>query len=628
VTCLLAGTALHTLAQEAAPVAIEWRNAGNLSLDRGLNGVASGTITRVWYSADGTKLYALGVGGRVFETSDFEQWTISTAQVPAPAVDGFSRSKPEAALRVRRSLRERAYAAGRFVYRSDDDGLNWTNLTSVRGESILGDGITDIAASPVEADEVTVATQNGIWRSIDAGLSWVSLNDGLPNFPAARILSLPNGSRGMRIAVDGSAFEWQPGERKAWRALQADEFLLAETQRNARLSQQLGFRITASAAIGDVIYAGSFDGRLLASSDRGASWRPFKIQETGAITRIVADPQDPRIAVASAGTRPAELNQQNRAAHVLRTVNGGGFWDDLTDNLPDVPVSGVTFERASGALYAATARGVFFTSADLNGLGPATPWRRISPDSWGSAPASDVLLGSGGHQLYASVEGLGVFAASAPHRRGSPRLVNAADFSTRAAAPGSLLTLIGGGEVNGAQVGASNAPVLASTQERSEIHVPFDVQGSSLSLALQPRAGGAPMRFSLPLEAASPAVFVDRDGTPMVLDGETGVLLDSLSPARSGSRVQILMTGLGRVRPEWPAGVAAPADGPPSVVARVRAWIDGNPVEVTRSVLAPGYIGFYLVEIELPKIVNYGPAELYLDADGRESNRVRIFIEP
>jgi len=106
------------------------------------------------------------------------------------------------------------------------------------------------------------------------------------------------------------------------------------------------------------------------------------------------------------------------------------------------------------------------------------------------------------------------------------------------------------------------------------------------------------------------------------------VMLDAMSPARSGNRIQILGSGLGRVRPEWPAGVAAPMDAPPSVVARVRAWLDRTPVEVTRAVLAPGYVGFYLIEIELPSIVNYGPAELYIEADGRESNRVRVFIEP
>ena len=114
----------------------------------------------------------------------------------------------------------------------------------------------------------------------------------------------------------------------------------------------------------------------------------------------------------------------------------------------------------------------------------------------------------------------------------------------------------------------------------------------------------------------------------MVLDAESGVMLDALSPAKSGNRIQILAAGMGKVRPEWPAGVAAPLEAPPAVVARVRAWLDRNPVEVTRAVLAPGYVGFYLIEIELPKIVNYGPAELYIEADGRESNRVRLYIEP
>jgi uncharacterized protein (TIGR03437 family) len=72
----------------------------------------------------------------------------------------------------------------------------------------------------------------------------------------------------------------------------------------------------------------------------------------------------------------------------------------------------------------------------------------------------------------------------------------------------------------------------------------------------------------------------------------------------------------------------APLENPPQVVAGVRAWLDRVPVEVMRAVLAPGYVGFYLVEIEIPKIVNYGPAELFLEAAGQSSNRVRVYIEP
>ncbi|MBZ5605321.1 MAG: hypothetical protein LAO79_23730, partial [Acidobacteriia bacterium] len=62
-------------------------------------------------------------------------------------------------------------------------------------------------------------------------------------------------------------------------------------------------------------------------------------------------------------------------------------------------------------------------------------------------------------------------------------------------------------------------------------------------------------------------------------------------------------------------------------VAPVRAYLDSQPVEVTRAVLAP-YVGFYMVELEVPKIVNSGPAELYLEVGGQSSNRVRVYIEP
>jgi uncharacterized protein (TIGR03437 family) len=113
----------------------------------------------------------------------------------------------------------------------------------------------------------------------------------------------------------------------------------------------------------------------------------------------------------------------------------------------------------------------------------------------------------------------------------------------------------------------------------------------------------------------------------MLLDADSGVMLDAMNPAHSRSRVQILATGLGRVKPEWPTGLPAPTENPPQVVAKVTAYLDRVPVDVTRAVLSP-YVGFYLVEIEIPKIVNYGPAELYVQVDGQSSNPVRMYIQP
>jgi uncharacterized protein (TIGR03437 family) len=51
-------------------------------------------------------------------------------------------------------------------------------------------------------------------------------------------------------------------------------------------------------------------------------------------------------------------------------------------------------------------------------------------------------------------------------------------------------------------------------------------------------------------------------------------------------------------------------------------------VQVTRAALAPGYIGFYLIEVQLPAVVNAGTEEFYITADGQESNRVQVALEP
>jgi uncharacterized protein (TIGR03437 family) len=64
------------------------------------------------------------------------------------------------------------------------------------------------------------------------------------------------------------------------------------------------------------------------------------------------------------------------------------------------------------------------------------------------------------------------------------------------------------------------------------------------------------------------------------------------------------------------------------VVAGVRTYLDGNPVTTSGATLAPGYVGFYLVEVQLPLVSNYGTMELSLSVDGQESNRVQIVIVP
>ena len=605
------------LAAQTAPV--NWRRVGSASIEVGLASPATGPVATVWYSANGSRLFARTRSGVVLETSDFENWSPAPAAAeppdpPAPAVDRLP--EPGAKIAMTAAVPGRVYALGNQLYRSDDGGRSWSNLTGFHNQSVIGTPQRSVAVAPDDADQVTVANDFGVWRSMDGGLSWSGLNQFLPNLPGSRILALPADMHGTRILVPHmGAMELAPGA-EAWRPA-ADAQVQAEDQALRSASSALGARITAVAASRQTVYAGAADGRIWVSQDSGRSWTASpRSGANGPVERFFADPNEPRVALAAVG---------GTGVHVLRTTNSGAFWDDLTSNLPDVPAHGVTAERAAGAVYVATAQGVFFANADLENAGPATvTWSSIST-RLPAVPATDVRLDANGYQLYAALEGYGVYATAAPHRLHTLRLLNAADFSTRAAAPGSLISVMGG-RVSAANAGALSFPVLAASDTESQIQVPFEASPASFSLALQ--TGRGRFTLGLPVQAVSPAIFVNRDGSPMILDGDSGLMLDGLSAAHSGSRLQVLTTGLGRVRPDWPTGMPAPLENPPVVGASVKAYLDRVPVQVTRAALAPGYIGFYLIEIQLPAIVNAGPAELYVTADGQESNRVQVVLQP
>ncbi|MDQ2946153.1 MAG: hypothetical protein M3Y27_09475 [Acidobacteriota bacterium] len=609
-------------AQTAAP---DWRRIGNSALELALPSLATGSVDRVWYSLDGSSLFVRTPAGLIFESQDLEQWRIADSKnvVPPPAAnDSVGSGIPESHLKLQASVDGRhLYGYGNFAYKSEDAGQTWTNLTGYKGNSILGSSLLDLAVSPRDSDEIVAAAATGVWRSVDGGLSWSGLNQSLPNLPVRRLRATPAGTNGLRISlrVFGDAeFEWAPGEKTAWKPSRNND-AEREAALEQALSQSLKASITAVATAGANIYAGSTDGQLWASSDRGATWHAAPInpgeRANGAVESIFVDPKDPRIALAVYGSR--------RFVRVVRTMNGGQFWDDITANLPETAAHGIVADLASGAIYVATDAGVFFTRTNLASAGQATPWESIG-GNLPLAPARDVRLDAGANQLFAALDGYGVYAAIAPHRLRDVRVVNAADYSARPAAPGGLLSVLGT-RILSAQTPDFSIPVLAASDSASQIQVPFEARGNSLALTLEATSGR--LSFGMPLAPVSPAIFVDPDGTPLILDADSGILLDGSKPAHAKSRIQILATGLGRVSPDWLAGVPAPANDPPRVVAPVRVLVNGLPLEMRQASLAPGYPGYYLVEAILPELVNAGAADLYIEAGGQASNRVRLTIE-
>ncbi|MGP8243938.1 MAG: hypothetical protein ACLQVN_05405 [Bryobacteraceae bacterium] len=597
----------------------EWRKVGGASVALELAGPATGVIARVWYGPNGSTLYAETRAGKVFRSTDLETWSpvAPPAEPAAPSAAVVARL-PESGSRAISLPSDpgAAFALGQQLYRSDDGGRSWADLTGFKGSSVVGGGLHDVAVAGGLHDRIVVANDYGLWRSADGGLSWSGLNEGLPNLAVRRILSTPTGTAGTRVEVEGfGSLELTPGSA-VWHPVESAA-RNSPAVLNARYARQLQADVTTVEISGDTVYAGTSDGRISVSLDGGRTFpNPPQQNGNGRVERIWVDSAEPRVALAVVS---------GASSRVLRTTNSGGFWDALDGNLPAGAVHGVTADRAAGAVYVATDAGVFYGQADLeNASTNPLLWRKLTAQL-PAAPATDVRLDPAGVQLYIALDGYGVYAAAAPHRTRNPRIVNAADFSVRAAAPGSLLSVVGA-RVGSARGGEMNFPVLAASDDESQIQVPFEAVGPSVALALDTNRGLVTM--GLPVEAVSPAILLSREGAPAVFDADTEMPLDAGNPIHSQGRILIMATGLGRVQPNWPTGMPAPQLNPPAVAAPVTAYLDGAPVAVTRATLAPGYIGFYQIEVQMPAVVNAGASELWIGAGGTESNRIQIFIAP
>jgi uncharacterized protein (TIGR03437 family) len=581
-----------------------WSQVGGVSMNLGLAGPASGPVESVQFLAGGSRLQVQTKSGRVFETVDFEHWKLNTADAVATSPDKPAPgSNPAAGIQISTGG-ARVYSLTRDNIFSADDGSSWVNLTGFNGVSIIGADFSALAISPSNPMDIVAANGFGVWRSLDGGLSWHSLNDNLPNLDAQSLASQRNVilANPNNAVASISAGRWTPTND-----------ISRDAALRASVAAKYSIAATAAAQADSISYAGTADGHLFAIGDSG-SQRSFAPAGAAAISRIWVDPANPQTALAAGGTK------------LYRTTNGGLFWDDVTGALNGGTIHGITADSAAGVVYAATDAGLFSGQVSLTAADqvPAT-WHQVA-GNLPIAAALDARLNSDG-TLTVLLDGYGVWETVAPHRQQAPRIVNSADMSDRAAAPGSLISILGA-NVKQAASGANVFPVLGlPSDQSSQLQVPFEVTPGTIQLAVQ--SDGGVWMAPLNVKQAAPALFVDSDGAPMmVLDAASGLPIDAGTPVRGGTKIQVLATGLGRVTPEWPTGVPAPVDSPPSVVAPVTAFLGGTPIQVTRATLAPTFVGNYLVELEIPALVNRGASELRIVVNGEESNRAKLNLEP
>jgi len=228
-------------------------------------------------------------------------------------------------------------------------------------------------------------------------------------------------------------------------------------------------------------------------------------------------------------------------------------------------------------------------------------------------------------------------------------VVNAASFQTGGVVPGEIAAVFGKNltfltginttsavplptELLNVSVTVNNpaAPIFAvdnvNGQQQINFQVPWELASETSAHIAVTNSGAISPSVVVPVLAAQPGIFSYSSG------GETfGAILhanfqlaDAGHPAKPGETVLIYCTGLGAVS-------SAPADGEPgkgqATLTTPAVVIGGTNAVVTFSGLAPGLVGLYQLNVEIPAGLSEGMQPVMVSVGGASSNIVLLPVE-
>ncbi len=180
--------------------------------------------------------------------------------------------------------------------------------------------------------------------------------------------------------------------------------------------------------------------------------------------------------------------------------------------------------------------------------------------------------------------------------------------------------------------GAVAAPLLFVGPTQTNFQIPLGLSPVDMVPVQLSRPDGSTLLSNFRLTATAPGIFTllaNGQGQGAVLNQDNSLNFGT-RPAARGSVIQIFATGAGATNPPLLAGEPAPASGNPLVLTQVQpaVTIGGRPARVLFSGMAPGYVGLWQINAEVPMDVAPGPAvSLVITAGGVQSNTVTIAIQ-
>ncbi|HEX5716083.1 MAG TPA: hypothetical protein VF179_07990 [Thermoanaerobaculia bacterium] len=335
--------------------------------DRFLNSVALGIdpSSSAWF---------VGSSDGVYKSTDRgASWFPSTVGITASAVNDLIVDPHRPGVLY-------ATASNSSIYKSGDAGASWNLL---QGISL----VNALAVDPKTPSVLYAGTGRGLWRSQDAGATWVQVNAAEGNVVQLAVdpenpstMYLGKTLAGVRKSVDGG-LNWSPSGPDV-AGFSAHLLVIAPSDPQTLFTAGFPDGLFKSADGGatwveiggglpsqeintiavdprdaDVLYAAPSGGRIHKSTDGGATWFPSGNGLTfSSVEGIAVDPSD-----------SSRLYASNSGLGVFRSTNGGASWTRFDEGaIPGISVQDIVIDPVNPyLLYASTFGGGVLARADL-----------------------------------------------------------------------------------------------------------------------------------------------------------------------------------------------------------------------------------------------------------------------
>ncbi|HEU5021723.1 MAG TPA: FG-GAP-like repeat-containing protein, partial [Bryobacteraceae bacterium] len=177
-------------------------------------------------------------------------------------------------------------------------------------------------------------------------------------------------------------------------------------------------------------------------------------------------------------------------------------------------------------------------------------------------------------------------------------------------------------KLNGTSVliGGITSPLFYVSPSQINAQIPFELAVSDQYQVIVNANGALTPPQPIQLTEANPGLDTFPDGSLVAVHASDGTLISATSPAQRGEYVVLFLLGLGET--DNPVTTGDSASG--TVLARVKVppviTMNGNPAPISFAGLAPGFVGLYQVNLQIPDGLPGGNVAVGVTQGDREGN--------